>query len=116
MGNVTTKMIERCTVAHEMRLQGKSYNAISKALGVSESRARQIYFNYHNMKNRGQLGDFSGLSTYVANSLTAAGYKTRDQVYEAVRNGTIAKKWRGTGVPGLGHKGYLELIKWLGIQ
>ena len=116
MGNVTTKMIERCTVAHEMRLEGKSYNAIGKTLRVSESRARQIYFNYHNMKNRGQLNDFNGLSTYVVNSLIAAGYKNREQVHEAIRNGAIANKQRNTGIPGLGQKGYLALVKWLGIQ
>lgn len=116
MGNVTTKTIERCTIAHEMRLEGKSYNAIGKTLGVSESRARQLYFKYHGIRNRGQLDHFNGLSTLVANTLTAAGYKSRDQVHEAIRNGIIVKRSRNTGVPGLGHKGYLVLIKWLGID
>jgi hypothetical protein len=110
-----TKMIERCTIAHQMRLEGKSYNAISKALGVSETRARQLYFKYHDIKNRGQLDDFSGLRTSVANSLTAAGYKTREQVQEAIRSGAINNQ-RHAGIPGLGQKGYLTLIKWLGIQ
>ena len=47
MATTTLYMLERCTKAYQMRLEGKTFKEIGEALGVREKRAKEIYQMYY---------------------------------------------------------------------
>ena len=98
-------MIERCAIAHQMREQGKTYKEIGEALGVSRNRAWQLNLKHHRIvREQSKVNWCDGLSTAVINKLITAGYKSKEQVHEAVMN--------DTKIQGIGKKGSAELMEW----
>jgi hypothetical protein len=118
--------VERARWVFAAHQCGSTLVEIAATLGVSSSRATQLNAKGRRITILEPSTWYNGLDLRVANRLCEAGFSSRDQVYQAVKNKEITDKptteerakfmgAQQTAVPGLGVIGLRSLRQWLGI-
>lgn len=106
--------------ALKMRAAGSTFKEIGDFLGVSKSRASQIYYKAARYECQGKKHNewTDGLSLKVANALISAGFSSKEEVVEGLQSGKIGvNPMTGNGyVPGVGHHGISEILLWTGAD
>ena len=106
---------ERYARALAMRREGFTYKKIGIELGVSRARASQMVQQAEQkLEKQNNYGDFKYLSVRARNCLLGAGYKTKEQVFQAVINGEIHTG--SNSIQNYGKRSHLEVCEWLGIK
>ena len=106
--------------ALKMRASGSTFKEIGDFLGVSKSRASQIYYKAARYERQGKKHNewTYGLSQKVANALISAGFSSKEEVIEGLRSDEIGvNPVTGNGnVPGIRHHGISEILLWAGAD
>ena len=103
---------ERRALALKLRNEGMTYKEIGKRMDVGAQRARELHrIALWKMEHQNEW--WAGLSVRAANCLNNRNLVTRDQIMEAVKNGTLHPKNRNTR--NYGWKSHAEVCKWLGL-
>lgn len=106
--------------ALKMRESGSTFKEIGDHLGVSKSRASQIYYKAARYERQGKKHNewTYGLNQKVANALISAGFSSKEEVIEGLKSGKIGiNPITGNGViPGIRHHGISEISLWAGTD
>lgn len=83
--------IKRAEEIYRMRLAGSKFHEIGKRFGISTPNARQIYERCKSWETSGRPKWTWGLHRHE--SLTDAGYSSRDQIAKALLSGKLTADW-----------------------
>jgi len=101
-----------------MRRAGKTFKEIGQSIGVSPSRASQVYYralSLDNMTKQPHKWTY-GLETKTANALISAGFESKDEVIASLNSGELGIDpitGRGTFY-GIAQKSISEILQWAG--
>jgi len=113
-------MNDRQISALKMRTSGSTFKEIGDYLGVSPSRASQIYYKAARYERQGKKHNewTYGLDQKVANALISAGFSSKEEVIERLRAGEIGvSPITGNGnIPGIHHHGISQISLWAGAD
>jgi len=101
----------------KLRQEGKTFTEISREVGRSYQRVRQIFGRAERQNYRNQLiaDEISSLSIRSQNALNALGLQTKKQIREAIICGKLRPS--NKEIPALkfyGKKSHLEIMDWIG--
>jgi len=101
---------QRRKLAYDLRQQGQTFVEIGKRLGCGVQRARQLYVIEKRWKNREPHWS-DGLSVRAANCLNNVGVNSREDAFQAYRNGNLNPLKQPRCYGWITHK---EVAAWLG--
>jgi hypothetical protein len=106
--------------ALEMRKLGNTFKEIGEHLGVSPSRASQIYYRAASLERMGRQPHkwTHGLTTKTANALISAGFIDKDEVIASLESGKLGiNSVTGKGkFYGINHHTISEILLWTGAD
>ena len=111
---------ERRFLTYQLRKQGLKFKEIGKRMGISLSRAQQLYRSAEWRLNR-EPHWMDGLSVRAANCLNNCNINSREEALEAYQSGRLRVGKRGPrnygkcGPRNYGWKSHKEVAKWLGL-
>lgn len=104
----------------KMRKTGKTFREIGQSIGISPSRASQLYARATNIEKRSATEDnwTLGLTRKLANTLIAAGFKDKQTVVDALTSGKFGvNPVTGKGnTYGISHTNTAHIAKWAGVN
>ena len=112
-------MKERDQQALDLRESGQTFEQIGACLGVSASRAREVYYRaLRESKREPELPDWAaGLDRKLYTALHISGYNSKQSVVKGLESGAIGLHTdSGNGkIVGIGRKSIRTLRLWAGL-
>lgn len=113
-------MNDKHIAALEMKKLGNTFKEIGQHLGVSPSRASQIYYRAVSLERMGKQPHkwTHGLTTKTANALIYAGFIDKDEVIASLKSGKLGiNPITGKGkFHGISHHTISEVSLWAGAD